>query len=480
MKVQSFCNFIFAGVSLTDYGLTIPSPFTSLKLSNAQINSMTSWELTVNIAGDDSKQVNSSAFEALIYSAAQSSYAYNNASGIPVSFMFGWLDEYGNVAEYISYQGFTLQYSVNANGRFLTYTIKGYASTAIKSQMPVLNIPAVSGIVQPSAVVEAVVKAVRADVYYDLDIDHNDEPTLVQHGYLNTSLNKYIGGYNSSDDDLQDFPCLLTLSKSYNATRDAAGLKYPHKKLSSIVNNVKQSSIENYLTQSLTDNTVQSTTFSYWVDEPTMTKRGVIHYKSNAGLLSRNDFATLRYGTANTNVMSLSGTYDGVAYNMTDMSFASLGFTVDGSGNTIADTGTVLNSWSASLANTFQAANIINDINALASQFSGKFTAVIPGNVSTFGIAQPVNLLVVSGNSISPITGVYNITSVSHDITNQFTTTLGLQRLQMSSANQVAAGQGITIGGSYNYSSSAYTTTSNILSTGKVDFGELYPTYLDM
>lgn len=480
MRVQSFCNFILAGVSLTDYGLDIPSPFTSLKLSNAQITSMTSWELTVNLAGDDSKQVNASAFEALLYSAAQSAYSYNNASGIPVSFMFGWLDEKGNVADYISYQGFTLQFSVSANGRFLTYTVKGYASTAIKSHMPVLNIPAVSGIVQPSAVAEGIIKAVKADLYYDLDIDHNDEPTLVQHGYLTTSLNKYIGGYHSATDNFDDFPGLLTLSKSYNGSRDAAGLKYPHRKLSSIMNNVSPSSVANYLVKSLVDNTPQSTSFSFWIDEPTMTQRGCIHYKSNAGLLSRNDFSTLRYGTANTNVISLSGNYDGVAYNMTDMNFKELGFAVDGSGNTVVDSGKVVNSWSSSLADTFQTANIINDINALASQFSGKFTATIPGNTSTFNVAEPVNLLVVSGNSISPITGIYNIMAVAHDITNSFTTTLTLQRLQMSSANQVAAGQGITVSGTHKYNSTMYSTTSNIKSTGKVDFGTLYPTYLDM
>lgn len=479
MKVQSFCNFMLAGVSLTDFGWKIPSPFTSLKLSNAQVTSMTSWELTVSIAGDDSKQANASAFEALLYSAAQSSYDYHNASGIPVSFMFGWLDEFGNISKYISYQGFTLQFSVSTNDRFLTYTIKGYASTAIKTHMPVLNIPMLSGIVQPSAVVEGIALAVDADIYYDLDIDHNDAPTLVQHGYLTTSFTKYVGGYHSASDNFEDFPGLLTLSKSYNGSREAAGLKYPYRKLSTVVNNA-QSSVSNYLTNSIVDNTVQSTSFSFWIDEPTMTRRGVIHYKSNAGLLSRNDYSTLRYGTDNTNIISISGNYDGVAYNMTDLNFKDLGFAVDGSGNTIVNSGTVVNSWSSSLASTFQTANIINDINALASQFSNKFTVVIPGSVDTFNIAQPVNLLVVSGNSISPITGIYNIVEVSHNISTMFTTTLILQRLQMSSANQVAAGQGITIRGSNAYANGTYKQTSNIKSTGKVDFGKLYPTFLDI
>ena len=479
MKVQSFCNFMLAGVSLTDFGWKIPSPFTSLKLSNAQVTSMTSWELTISIAGDDSKQANASAFEALLYSAAQSAYDYHNASGIPVSFMFGWLDEFGNISKYISYQGFTLQFSVSTNDRFLTYTIKGYASTAIKTHMPVLNIPMLSGIVQPSAVVEGIALAVDADIYYDLDIDHNDAPTLVQHGYLTTSFTKYVGGYHSASDNFEDFPGLLTLSKSYNGSREAAGLKYPYRKLSTVVNNA-QPSVSNYLTNSIVDNTVQSTSFSFWIDEPTMTRRGVIHYKSNAGLLSRNDYSTLRYGTDNTNIISISGNYDGVAYNMTDLSFKDLGFAVDGSGNTIVNSGTVVNSWSSSLAGTFQTANIINDINALASQFSNKFTVVIPGSVDTFNIAQPVNLLVVSGNSISPITGIYNIVEVSHNISTMFTTTLILQRLQMSSANQVAAGQGITIRGSSAYANGTHTQTSNIKSTGKVDFGKLYPTFLDI
>lgn len=231
---------------------------------------------------------------------------------------------------------------------------------------------------------------------------------------------------------------------------------------------------------SLTDNTVQCNSFSYWVDEPTMTKPGVIHYKSNSNLVSSHFADTLEYGTANTNILSLSGSYNGVAYNMTDMRFSSLGFTIDGSGNTIAQDTQVVNSWSSSLTDVFQNANIINDVNAIASQFSGDFTIQIPGNTSKYEIAQPISLLVMSGNTVSPITGIYNVISVSHDISNSFVTTLKVQRLVMSSANQVAAGQGIYVSGSSNYPSNTYTTTSNIISPYKVDFGEIYPTFEHM
>ena len=50
----------------------------------------------------------------------------------------------------------------------------------------------------------------------------------------------------------------------------------------------------------------------------------------------------------------------------------------------------------------------------------------------------------------------------------------------MSSANQVAANQGIIIRGSSAYPRSSYSKTSNVISSGKVDFGKIYPTFLDM
>ena len=86
----------------------------------------------------------------------------------------------------------------------------------------------------------------------------------------------------------------------------------------------------------------------------------------------------------------------------------------------------------------------------------------------------------MSGNTISPITGIYNIISVSHDISSTFVTTLKLQRLVMSSANQVAAQQGILIRGSSSYPKLSYAKTKNIISTSKVDFGTIYPDFTYM
>jgi hypothetical protein len=481
MAKHPFCNFFLAGVALTDYGLVIPSPFTSLSLSNSEISSMTQWTLECIVGGDDKRRINISAFEALLYTSAQNASNYSNSSGIPVSFLFGWLDDNGSVLESLSYQGFTLTFKVSTSGRYMKYSITGYASLAIQTSLPVLRVPELSGIVQPSAVVEGLAIAVKATNYYDLDIDHCDQPTLVNHGAMTTSFNSYVRGTYSGKDDYETFPGLLKLSKSYNASRDSAGLdSYKVRKLSQAINNRRVSPLSNYLKTSFTDTKPQSSSFSYWVDEPTMTSRGCIHYKSNAGLLGTYTKDTLEYGTANTNVLTLSGSYNGVAYNMTNMNYTQVGFNVDGSGNTIAQDYQVVNSWSSTLADVFQSANIINDVNAIASQFSGDFTVTIPGSTKKYNIAQTISLLVMSGNTISPITGIYNIISVSHDISSTFVTTLKLQRLVMSSANQVAAQQGILIRGSSSYPKLSYAKTKNIISTSKVDFGTIYPDFTYM
>ena len=477
MKKACFVNFLLAGVSITEFGLMIPSPFVSLVLSNSEIASMTSWTLNCVVGGDSSKKVNVAAFEALLYSAAQDASKYSNSSGIPVSFAFGWLDDNGDVKEYTSYQGFTLKFEVSTNGRYLNYKINGYASLAVQTSNPVIRVPALTGVVQPSAVLEALAKGVKATSYYRLDIDHNDAPTLISHGALTTSFNKYVRGTYSAEDNYTEFPGLLKLSKSYNGSRTAAGLIFGIHKLSQVLNNRIINPVSHYLKMGLNDNTPQCASFSYWVDEPTMTQPGVIHYKSNANLVNSHIKDVLEYGTANTNVLSIDGSYNGVAYNMTDMRFSQVGFAVDASGSTIVQNAEVVNSWSSSLADVYQTANIMNDVNGLASQFSGEFKVDLVGTVKQYGLAQPVSLLVMVGNTVSPISGIYSVMSVSHTISNTFITTLKLQRLTMSSANQVATSQGITMS---NNQRNGYMKTSNVKSPYKVDFGTMYPTFDDM
>ena len=141
MKKQAWENFSLAGISITEFGLLLPSPFNRLELNNSEISSFSSWSLQVTVGGDANKRSNIAAFEALLYTSAQAANAYPNSSGIPVSFAFGWLDADGNIAEYTSYQGFTLQFKVTTSGLYLTYTLTGFASQTTQSSMPVLRIP---------------------------------------------------------------------------------------------------------------------------------------------------------------------------------------------------------------------------------------------------------------------------------------------------------------------------------------------------
>lgn len=480
MKKQPWCAVTLAGLSITHWGMKIPSPFCSLTLNNSETDSYTSWELKVVVGGDASKQVNIAAFEALIYSAAQTE-GYANAAGVPVSFSFGWLnDTTGEVESYATYQGWTLKYQASTTGMFMTYSLTGYASQILRMNMPVFNIPQVSGYVQPSALVEALANGLRMTDYYELDIDHCDSPVYISHNAMTTSPTYYIRGEKTGKDDYSAWPGLLSFSKTYNPTRDAAGFIGGSKYLPSYMNNSRDWKLAQKLKKSNADTAVQCATFSFWIDEPTMTKPGVIHYKATDTILASYEANVLKYGTSDSNILSISGSYDGVAYNMTDMNFSTLGFSLDESGQVIGNDQTVVNSWSNSLAQVYQAASIINDINALASQFSSNFTVSIPGTVYGYTICQPVSLIVMSGNTLSPVSGVYNIKAVSHAISTTFVTTLTLQRLSISSANQTASGMGIFVSGSSNSKTSSYNKTSNIKSTGKVDFGPMYPLWSDV
>ena len=212
MLKQPFVSFSLAGVNLCEFGLLIPSPFCSLSITNAQIQSFLSWELKVIVVGDANKQANIAAFEALLYSASQSAAVSGTAQRVPVSFMIGWLNSDGSIGENLSYQGFFLKWNTSTTGLSMTYNITGYASVGFKSALPVFPVPAVCGMVQPSAVFEAFCKAVKVDTYYNLDIDHNDAVTLVNHGAMTTSWLAYARGSFSAEDDYSEFPGCLKLS----------------------------------------------------------------------------------------------------------------------------------------------------------------------------------------------------------------------------------------------------------------------------
>jgi hypothetical protein len=165
VKKQCFCAFTLAGVNLTDFGLKIPSPITSLELTKSEFKDVTSWTLNVTVSGSDAKKANIASFEALLYSSAQKAHTIPTSKGIPVSFLFGWIDDFGNVVEALSYVGWSISFSVSTNGLYMNYKITGFAELKTELHTPVIRIPALCGIVQPSAVVEGIAKATKATSY---------------------------------------------------------------------------------------------------------------------------------------------------------------------------------------------------------------------------------------------------------------------------------------------------------------------------
>jgi len=484
-----FIAVSLAGVSLTDLGYKIPTPLVGITIKNALVRSALEWELTLNVAGDSNKRANIAAIEGLWYQAEQSARNSGYTRGIPVSIILGWQSPNGQITESMDIEGFTIQFSVTVpEAQYTQYVIKGFGTTGVPSNMPTITIPPIRGIVQPSAVLEALCRSLKADAYYDLDIDRNDAPTYMAHGTIQTSFTRYVRGTRSPKDNFGNFPGLQPLATQVSTNEQAYGLITEKvRNMGMLINNVPLSERRNYFRSDLNDRPDTVNTFSFWVDEPTMTQRGKINFKSDAGLRIRASNDQLILGGNETNIFSLTGSYDSVAYTLKNINAGRIGFTLDGSGNSIATVQPTVTAYSATLADVYNSANEINNVNAIATQFSGKITVTMAGNVRGYELAQPVTVTVLSGNSLSQISGVYHVMEMTHRLDSRFITTLELQRLDTGSPSDGTVSEEVS-GGATESITSVYadttsqklarqSQTSNIISPRKVELGTLTTTF---
>jgi hypothetical protein len=481
-----FIAVSMAGVSLTDLGYKIPSPLVGISITNATVRSALMWELTLNVAGDASRIANIAAIEGLWYQAKQAAKNSGYKRGIPVSIILGWQSPDGQVVESMDIEGWTMQFDCNVpESQHLQYIIKGYGQTAVPANMPTIRIPPISGVVQPSAVLTALCEALKADTYYDLDIDRNDSPTFISHGTVQTSFTRYVRGGRSVNDNFGDFPGLQPLATNVMGNSQAYGLITDQiRNMGILVNNVPVGERTPYFRSDINDRPDVVNTFSFWVDEPTMTQRGKINFKSDAVLRIKQNYDQLILGGNETNIFSLSGSYNGVAYTLKNINAGKIGFTVDGTGNAIASVQPSATAFSASLADVFNSANEINNVNAIATQFSSKITITMAGNVRGYELAQPVTVTVLMGNTLSPISGIYRVMEVTQRLDARFITTLVCQRLDTGSANDVADGvmAGVSTLTTVSGDTSLQRTiranqTSNIISPRLVELGTITPTF---
>ena len=91
------------------------------------------------------------------------------------------------------------------------------------------------------------------------------------------------------------------------------------------------------------------------------------------------------------------------------------------------------------------------NLNAISTQFNTNVQITIVGKPKVFQVADAVRVVVYTGGTLNPITGVYRIIKVAHNINGtSYTTTLTVQRLDLITANNTAT------------SIAGYTTTTRL------------------
>ena len=175
--------------------------------------------------------------------------------------------------------------------------------------------------------------------------------------------------------------------------------------------------------------------------DPTFHERGIIRYKNNVNLANYVGVDALIWGGLETNILAITATYDGVTQQLLgtgSMVQTGLGIALDGTQMT--SSASRQNSYAATAASMFSAGNVINNLNALSTQFNTNITVTIVGKPKVFQVAEAVRVLVYTGGTLNPITGVYRIMKVTHHVTGTaYTTDLTLKRLDLITANNTVA-----------------------------------------
>lgn len=187
-----------------------------------------------------------------------------------------------------------------------------------------------------------------------------------------------------------------------------------------------------------TQRSASSYTFS--ITEPTFHTRGVIRYKNNVNLANYVSQDVLIWGGLYTNIMSISATYQGVTQQLLGSgTTVQTGMGITLKGESLVTTANRQNSYSATIGSMYAAGNALNNLNAISTQFNTNVQITIVGSPRVFRVADAVRVVVYTGGTLNPITGVYRIIKVAHNINGtSYTTTLTVQRLDLITANNTA------------------------------------------
>lgn len=422
---QPYMQLVIQNIALRSVGNKIPSPLVSIKLENAESGIQTNFTATLHILGSDRKQSHIGAFEMMLYEFAQ----MRGDSVTPCYLELGWADQYG-IIESLRIQGIFIQFTSTVHTGYQEYVLTGIGNFTNTATVQGILIPAIRGNYRPSDVVEAVLNYVNANEAFDYDIDHDDEIVPIQKPSCVTSLGEYING-NSEQMGL--------VQQSYNEGSKSCAYGLPGNRATEVYRKAgyTDKEIHDLMSAPVAATQRSASSYTFSIVEPTFHSRGIIRYKNNVNLANYVSDDTLIWGGLHTNILNISATYQGITQTLLGSGATvqtGMGITVKG--DTMYTSANRQNSYSATIPSMYAAGNVLNNLNAISTQFNTNLQITTIGSPKVYQVGKAVKVIVYTGGTLNPITGVYRIMKVAHEITGTgFTTTLTVQRLDLITAN---------------------------------------------
>jgi hypothetical protein len=436
-------QFVIQNIALRSLGYKTPSPLVGISLVNSESGIQTNFKVTIHVLGDQRKQAHVGSFEMMLYEFAQ----MRGDSTTPCYLEMGWADETG-ILESLSIQGIFIQFTSTVHTGYTEYVLEGIGNFTNTATIRGIAIPAIRGNYRPSDVAEAVLDYVHAGDVFDYDIDHDDEVVPISKASCVTSLGEYINGSSTQQGLIQQSYCEGSKSCAY-------GLPYNRTTDMYLKAGYKKAEIRKIMGTPVAQTQRSASSYTFSITEPTFHTRGVIRYKNNVNLANYVSQDVLMWGGLYTNILSISATYQGVTQTLLGSgATVQTGMGITLKGETLTTQSNRQNSYNATLPSMYSAGNAINNLNAISTQFNTNVQITIVGSAKIFRVADAVRVVVYTGGTLNPITGVYRIIKVAHNINGtSYTTTLTVQRLDLITANNTAT------------SIAGYTTTSRINNT---------------
>ena len=430
-----YMQFVIQNTAMRSPGSKIPSPLVSLDLENAESGLQTNFVAVLHVYGDARNKVHIGSFELMLYEFAQ----MQGDSVLPCYIEIGWA-EGTKILESLRIQALFIQFTSTVRTGYMEYVLKGIGNFTNAGNIRGIAIPAIRGNFRPSEVLEATLDFIKANDVFDYDIDHDDEVVPFNKPACVTSLGEFVQGSGSQTGLIQ---------QSYSEGSKSSAYRLPGVLSSGDYRRAGYTNqqIAGMLGPPVAQTQRSASAYTFSIVDPTFHERGVIRYKNNVNLANYVGEDALIWGGLETNILSITATYDGVTQQLLGTNATvQTGMAISLDGTQMTSTASRQNSYSATASSMFSAGNVINNLHAISTQFNTNITVFIVGKPKVFQVAEAVRVLVYTGGTLNPITGVYRIMKVKHHATGTaYTTELTLKRLDLITANNsVAAISGYT------------------------------------